>query len=74
MGGTAAGRGTRAQGRATLIWVHTECSSGFGLPIAVDRDTNFAFRPRADTLVHIVSDHGEHAEFDLADLLRAVDV
>ena len=74
MCGTAAERGARVPGRVNLIVDSTDYTGGFGLPIAIDRDKHFAFRPRADTLVRIVSEHGEPAEFDLADLLRAVDV
>ena len=72
--GTAAERDARAPGRVNLIGDHTVYTGGFGLPIAIDRDTHFAFRPRGDTLVRIISEHDEPAEFDLADLPRAVDV
>jgi galactokinase len=74
MCGNAAERLARAPGRVNLIGDHTDCSGGFGLPIAIDRDTHFAFRPRADTLMRIVSEHCGPAEFDLVDLLRAVNV
>ena len=47
---------------------HTDYNGGFVLPIAIDRDAHIAYQPRADTLVRIVSEHGDPAEFDLADL------
>ena len=72
--GTAPEGGARAPGRVNLMVDHTDFNGGLVLPIAIDRDRHFAFRPRADTLVRVVSEHGEPAEFDLVDLLRAVDV
>ena len=74
MCGTAAERDARAPGRVNLIGGRTDCRGGFGLPTAIDRDAHFAFRLRAHTLVRIDSEHDEPVEFDLADLLRAVDV
>ena len=66
--GAASEGDARAPGRVNLIGDHTDYNGGFVLPIAIDRDTHIAFRSRADTLVCIVSEHGEPAEFDLADL------
>lgn len=66
--GVAAEGSARAPGRVNLIGDHTDYNGGFVLPIAIDRDTHVAFRPREDSMVRIVSEHGEPAEFDLADL------
>jgi len=74
MFGTAVEGTARAPGRVNLIGDHTEHSGGFALPIAIDRCSYFAVRPRADTLVHIVTEYGEPAGLDLFGLLRAVDV
>jgi len=74
MSGTAAEGAARAPGRLDLIGDHTDDNGGPVPPIAIDRDTHFALRPRADILVRTVAEHGEPAEFALADLLRAVDV
>ena len=73
MSGTAAEGAARAPGRLNLIGDHTDDNGGFVPPIAIHRDTHFAFRPRADMLVRTVAEHDEPAEFDLVDLLRAVD-
>ena len=55
----------RAPGRVNLIGDHTDYNGGFVLPMAIDRDTELVFRSRQDSLVHIVSEHGEPAMFDL---------
>jgi galactokinase len=72
--GTEAGGNARAPTRVNLMGDQTDYNGGSALPIAIDRDAHFAIRPRADTHVRIVSEHGEPAEFDHPDLLRAVDV
>ena len=58
----------RAPGRVNLIGDHTDYNGGFVLPMAIDRDTNVAFRSRPDSRVRIVSEHGESATFDLDDI------
>jgi galactokinase len=58
----------RAPGRVNLIGDHTDYNDGFVLPIAIDRDTHIAYRLRNDSQVHIVSEHGDAATFDLASL------
>ncbi|MDQ1610378.1 MAG: galactokinase [Pyrinomonadaceae bacterium] len=56
----------RAPGRVNLIGEHTDYNEGFVLPMAIDRETCVAARPRADRLVRIFSVNlNEHAEFDL---------
>ena len=72
--GTATEGAARAPGRVKLIGDHTDDNGGPVPPIAIDRDTHLAFRPRADRLARTVAEHGETPEFDLVHLLRAVDV
>ncbi|MDQ1593382.1 MAG: galactokinase [Pyrinomonadaceae bacterium] len=56
----------RAPGRVNLIGEHTDYNEGFVLPMAIDRETCVAARPRADRVVRIFSVNlNEHAEFDL---------
>lgn len=56
----------RAPGRVNLIGEHTDYNEGFVLPMAIDRETCVAARPRADRLVRVFSVNlNEHAAFDL---------
>ncbi|HEX8633603.1 MAG TPA: galactokinase [Pyrinomonadaceae bacterium] len=56
----------RAPGRVNLIGEHTDYNDGFVLPMAIDRETCVAARPRPDRRVRIYSlNVNEHAEFDL---------
>jgi galactokinase len=45
----------RAPGRVNLIGEHTDYNDGFVLPVAIDRATYVAARPRDDDRVHIVA-------------------
>lgn len=72
--GTATDGAARVLGRLNPIGDYSDDNGGAVLPIATNRDTHLAFRPQTDTLVHIVAEHGETAEFDFIDLLRAADV
>ena len=56
----------RAPGRVNLIGGHTDYNAGFVLPMAIDRATWIALRPRSDRTVHLASaEHGAGFEFDL---------
>lgn len=57
-------RVVRAPGRVNLIGEHTDYNDGFVLPMAIDRATWIALRPRADDTVVLHSlDHAESVSF-----------
>lgn len=45
----------RAPGRVNLIGEHTDYNEGFVFPVAIDRATYVAARPRSDRMVQVVS-------------------
>ncbi len=59
----------RAPGRVNLIGEHTDYNDGFVMPLAIDRATWIALRPRADGQVVLYSlDHQEELQFAVGDL------
>ena len=64
----------RAPGRVNLIGEHTDYNDGFVFPMAIDRATYIALRPREDKKVVAISiDMDERREFALDDLPRPID-
>ena len=61
----------RAPGRVNLIGEHTDYNDGFVFPMAIDRATFIALRPREDNKVVAISlDMDDRREFALDDLSR----
>ncbi|MYE26832.1 MAG: galactokinase [Chloroflexi bacterium] len=64
----------RAPGRVNLIGEHTDYNDGFVFPMAINRATWIALRPRADKRVLAISlDMDDQREFSLNDLRRPAD-
>jgi len=61
----------RSPGRVNLIGEHTDYNDGFVFPMAIDRATWIALRPRADSKVFAISlDLDDRREFSLDKLQR----
>ncbi len=61
----------RAPGRVNLIGEHTDYNEGFVMPLAIDRATWIALRPRTDRRVSLYSlDKREQLEFSTDDLKK----
>ena len=65
----------RAPGRVNLIGEHTDYNDGFVMPLAIDRATFIALRPRDDKRVLALSlDMDDRRQFALDDLRRPAEV
>lgn len=61
----------RAPGRVNIIGEHTDYNDGFVMPMAIDRATWIALRPREDTTVDLFAmNHGESTTFDVHSLTQ----
>ena len=61
----------QAPGRVNLIGEHTDYNEGFVLPMAIDRATWIALRPRTDSTVALHSlNHNESFQMDLQNLTK----
>lgn len=65
----------RAPGRVNLIGEHTDYNDGFVFPLAIDRATFIALRPRPDNKVFAISlEMDDRREFALDHLRRSAEV